>query len=79
MWVDYIADTGDGWNSTYGVFYTAAQPSLTFGEHHTERGSVLVLGGAVVAPETITHGFSPGEAFCDMMSGGNLGKAIVLL
>ena len=39
----------------------------------------LVLGGAVAAPETIHHGFAPGEAFCDMMRGGNLGKAIVLL
>src|SRR5438105_7223182 len=28
MWLDYIADTGDGWDSTYSVAYCASQPQL---------------------------------------------------
>ena len=28
IWIDYICDTGDGWNSTYAIAYTAAQPVL---------------------------------------------------
>ena len=39
----------------------------------------LVLGGSIAAPETITRGFAPGDAFCDMMGGGNVGKAIVMV
>src|SRR2546421_10750364 len=26
MWLDFIADSGDGWNSTYSVAYHASQP-----------------------------------------------------
>ncbi|MEZ5288258.1 MAG: hypothetical protein R2712_26350 [Vicinamibacterales bacterium] len=28
LWLDFIADTGDGWNSTYAVAYAAAQRAL---------------------------------------------------
>ena len=41
--------------------------------------SALVLGGTLAAPETITRGFAPGDAFCDLMMGGNIGKAIVMV
>ena len=37
----------------------------------------LVHTGELHVVETIYSGFSPGSAFADMMSGGNLGKAIV--
>ena len=55
LWLDYVSDTGDGWNSTYGVAYHAAQPSLTVAEpngtsHVTRRGQVLVFGGDEVYP-----------------------------
>ena len=33
IWIDYICDTGDGWNSTYAVAFTASQPV-------TRRGGV---------------------------------------
>ena len=39
----------------------------------------LVLGGELAAPETVTRGFDPGRAFCEMMGGANVGKAIVVL
>lgn len=55
MWIDYVCDTGDGWNSTYAVAYAVAQPHLsvhdTSGESLTlPRGDVLVFGGDEVYP-----------------------------
>src|SRR4029079_16214283 len=29
LWLDYVSDTGDGWNSTYAVAHAVAQPALT--------------------------------------------------
>ena len=28
LWIDFVCDTGDGWNSTYAIAYAAAQRSL---------------------------------------------------
>jgi hypothetical protein len=55
FWLDYVADIGDGWNSTYAVARTMALPSLEVadpqgGKHATERGRILVLGGDQVYP-----------------------------
>ncbi len=56
LWLDYVADVGDGWNSTYAVAYHLAQPKLMVGlggEEHfyaTERGELLILGGDEVYP-----------------------------
>ena len=38
--------------------------------------SQMVMNGEIVIPETIdTNNFDPGQAFVDMMNGGNIGKA----
>ena len=29
LWIDYVADLGDGWNSTYAVAYCLAQERLS--------------------------------------------------
>ncbi|WP_432994983.1 metallophosphoesterase [Dactylosporangium sp. CA-233914] len=50
LWLDYAADTGDGFNATYSVAYLLAQPSLTVDGHELPRGEVLVLGGDQVYP-----------------------------
>ncbi len=56
IWFDYVADTGDGWDSTYAVAYYVAQPELVLANsdgtesHKTKRGSVLVFGGDQVYP-----------------------------
>ena len=39
----------------------------------------LILGGQIHAPESVTHGFDPGQAFVNMMAGKNRGKALVML
>ena len=54
LWLDYVADLGDGWNSTYTVASLLAAEELTLdwdGESYaTERGAVLVMGGDQVYP-----------------------------
>lgn len=55
FWIDYVADVGDGWNSTFTVASAIAEKSLELtapnGEvHTTQRGSVLVFGGDEVYP-----------------------------
>lgn len=52
---DYIADTGDGWDPTYAIAYTATRPTLTVhapdgSAHTTRRGDLLILGGDEVYP-----------------------------
>jgi len=54
LWLDYVADLGDGWNSTYTMARLLAADELTLerdGETHaTERGRLLVMGGDAVYP-----------------------------
>jgi hypothetical protein len=55
FWLDYVADTGDGWNPTYCIARLLALPTLEVGTEPrnrevTKRGRVLVLGGDAVYP-----------------------------
>ena len=55
VWIDYVADTGDGWNSTYAVAYHLVQTPLVMRdaagvEHTTEPGGILIFGGDQVYP-----------------------------
>jgi len=54
LWLDYVADLGDGWNSTYTVAGLLAAEELKLehdGETHaTRRGRILVMGGDQVYP-----------------------------
>lgn len=55
FWLDFVCDTGDGWDSTYAVAHHLAQPTLEVvhgsGEREdTRRGRVLVFGGDEVYP-----------------------------
>jgi hypothetical protein len=54
LWLDYVGDVGDGWNSTYAVAYALAQPGLRLvdGDRTVDapRGDVLVFGGDQVYP-----------------------------
>ncbi|MEP6911424.1 MAG: metallophosphoesterase [bacterium] len=59
LWIDYIADTGSGWNPTYTVAYYATQPTLEFKTRQldgnietdkTVRGEILIFGGDQVYP-----------------------------
>jgi hypothetical protein len=55
LWIDFVCDTGDGWNPTYAIAYAAAQNRLQVsdgsgGVLDLPRGDVLVFGGDEVYP-----------------------------
>ena len=55
FWLDYAADIGDGWNSTYAIADALATPELSLATSdgapvQTRAGQVLVFGGDEVYP-----------------------------
>lgn len=56
IWLDYVGDVGDGWNSTYAIAHCLAQPQLAVLNPEdgttclTKRGDVLLFGGDQVYP-----------------------------
>lgn len=50
LWLDYVADLGDGFHATYSVAYLLAQPGLEVGGRVLPRGDVLLMGGDQVYP-----------------------------
>ncbi len=47
---DYMADTGDGWNSTFSMAVLLTSPELNVGGRTLERADLVVLGGDEVYP-----------------------------
>ncbi|CDX21362.1 conserved membrane hypothetical protein [Mesorhizobium plurifarium] len=56
VWVDFVADLGDGFDATYAVASLLAQERLSVSGEELKRGQILVMGGDEVypraAPET---------------------------
>lgn len=50
IWIDYVADVGDGWNPTYAVAYYLAQQTLKVDGKELSRGEILIFGGDAVYP-----------------------------
>jgi hypothetical protein len=55
LWIDYVADLGDGFEPTYSVAYLHSRPRLALRgpdgrSWDTERGRLLVMGGDQVYP-----------------------------
>lgn len=55
LWLDYLADTGDGFNPTYACAWLLAQPHLVLNTpeaitHTLPRAGLLVLGGDQIYP-----------------------------
>jgi hypothetical protein len=55
LWLDYVADIGDGFDSTYSVAWLLAQSRLEVADpddtdHALPRGQILVMGGDQVYP-----------------------------
>lgn len=50
LWLDYVADLGDGFDATYSVAYLLAQPELEVDGHRLSRAQTLVMGGDEVYP-----------------------------
>ena len=50
LWLDFVADLGDGFDATYSVAYLLAQQELGVGPARLPRGDLLVMGGDQVYP-----------------------------
>lgn len=50
LWIDFVADTGDGFDATYTVARAVSTSRLRVGGHDTRRGHLLVLGGDLAYP-----------------------------
>lgn len=59
FWLDFMADTGDGWNSTYAVARLLAEPDLKVRgtNEPLPRGRILVMGGDEVYPTASRDGY----------------------
>lgn len=49
-WFDFMADTGDGFNSTTSVLYAITRDTLKCKEEELPRGELLMIGGDLVYP-----------------------------
>jgi hypothetical protein len=47
---DYMADTGDGWDSTYSLAYLLMRPEIKVSGQRLKRADVLIMGGDEVYP-----------------------------
>ncbi len=50
IWVDYISDLGDGFNSTYTIAHLLGKLALKVGNKHLPQGNILIMGGDAVYP-----------------------------
>jgi len=54
FWLDYMADTGDGWNSTYALAYWISRPNLvlptSYGARFETRAGDVLLAIAGPSP-----------------------------
>mgnify|MGYP001047801923 CR=1 FL=1 len=50
IWIDWVADLGDGFDSTYAVATLLACRELAIGNDRLQRGQVLIMGGDEVYP-----------------------------
>jgi hypothetical protein len=61
LWMDYVADLGDGWDATYTIAWLLAQPTLQLagpkGTIETQRGDILVMGGDQVYPSATREAY----------------------
>lgn len=65
LWLDYVSDLGDGFNSTYSIAYLIGQENLKFRDELTlPRAKVLVMGGDEVYPTPTRYDYK--TRLCDL-------------
>ncbi|MEV6306105.1 metallophosphoesterase [Actinoplanes sp. NPDC051861] len=57
IWLDYVADLGDGFDATYSVAYLLAQSELDIDGEKLPRGRLLLMGGDQVYPLASGDGY----------------------
>jgi hypothetical protein len=57
LWVDFAADLGDGFDSTYAIALLLAEKTLQVDGHALPRGRALIFGGDEVYPAATTDAY----------------------
>ncbi|ABE41162.1 hypothetical protein RPD_3941 [Rhodopseudomonas palustris BisB5] len=57
LWLDFVADLGDGFDSTYSVATLLAQKQLRVGGRDLPRGQALIMGGDEVYPKATADAY----------------------
>ncbi|GGN40300.1 hypothetical protein FHR83_007067 [Actinoplanes campanulatus] len=57
LWLDYVADLGDGFDATYSVAYLLSQEELEVDGERLPRGRLLLMGGDQVYPLASGDGY----------------------
>ncbi len=57
VWIDWVADLGDGFDSTYAVASLLARKELKVGDVHLPRGQALIMGGDEVYPKATRQAY----------------------
>jgi hypothetical protein len=58
LWLDYVADLGDGFDATYSIASLLAKPTLELpGAEPLPRGQLLIMGGDQVYPAASTSAY----------------------
>jgi hypothetical protein len=58
VWIDWVADLGDGFDSTYAVASLLARKELKVGDIPLPRGQALVMGGDEVYPKATRQAYA---------------------
>jgi hypothetical protein len=57
VWIDFVADLGDGFDSTYAMASLLAQKNLNLGTVTMPRGQALFMGGDEVYPKATENAY----------------------
>ncbi|SDJ11833.1 3',5'-cyclic AMP phosphodiesterase CpdA [Actinokineospora alba] len=57
LWIDFVADVGDGFDATYSVATLLAAEKLDIDGHELPRGRLLIMGGDQVYPSASTRNY----------------------
>ncbi|MEP3050848.1 MAG: metallophosphoesterase [Erythrobacter sp.] len=57
IWLDYVADLGDGYKPTFAVAEAVARECLDHGGAPTQRAKILVMGGDEVYPDPFNNAY----------------------
>ncbi|MGY3132261.1 hypothetical protein ACVWZM_002943 [Bradyrhizobium sp. USDA 4501] len=57
IWIDFVADLGDGFDSTYAVASLLARKTLALGKLTLPRGQALFMGGDEVYPKATENAY----------------------
>ena len=57
VWFDFMADCGDGFDSSYSVARMLSQPNLRVGGLNLQRGKILLIGGDLAYPNPTKTNF----------------------